>query len=178
VATGEQEVHRDRVGDLPAEPHRRAPQREEAPARLGDAELRALPRDADVGALEDLGPAGDGRPLDGCDQRLLQALAPEEGPPVEVRVALEPRRPFALRPAAGHGLEVAARAEVPAGAREDRDADLLVLLDLDPCVRQADEHLRAEGVSRLGPVEDDRRDVALLPQDDVGFGPVGHGWAH
>src|SRR5947209_20056605 len=37
-------LHRLRVGDLPPEPHRRAPQREEAPARLGEAELGGLDR--------------------------------------------------------------------------------------------------------------------------------------
>ena len=57
------------------QPHRGAAHRVQAPLGLGDAELGALAGDADVGALQDLGAARDGRALDGGDQRLGQPAA-------------------------------------------------------------------------------------------------------
>ena len=76
VPAGEQQVGRDRVGDLAGEPDRGAAQRVEPPLRLGDAEPGRLAGDPDVGGLQDLGAAGDGRALDGRDQRLGHAGSP------------------------------------------------------------------------------------------------------
>ena len=75
---GEQQIARHGVGDLADQPHRRAAHRVQAPLGLGDAELGALAGDADVGALQDLGAARDGRSLDGRDQRLGQPAALEQ----------------------------------------------------------------------------------------------------
>ena len=76
VPAGQQQVGGDRVRDLAGQPDRGAAQRVEPPARLGDAELRGLAGDPDVGGLQDLGAAGDRRPLDGGDQRLRRAGSP------------------------------------------------------------------------------------------------------
>ena len=78
VAAGEQDVGGERVRDLPAQPHHRPAQRVEAPPHLGHAEPGALPGDADVGALQDLGAAGDGRALDRGDERLVEQEALEQ----------------------------------------------------------------------------------------------------
>ena len=66
----QENVHGLGVGDLTSEADGRTAEREQAPAGLGHAEPGALARDADVGGLEDLGAAGDGRALDGGDERL------------------------------------------------------------------------------------------------------------
>ena len=71
-AGGEEDVHRDGVGDLAGEPARGPAEREQAAAGLPHAEDRALARDPDVGALEHLGAAGDRVALDGGDHRLQQ----------------------------------------------------------------------------------------------------------
>ena len=75
MAAREQDVGRDGVRDLAAEPNDRPTERVEAPAHLGHAEPGALAGDADVGALEDLGAAGDRGALDGGDQRLVEQEA-------------------------------------------------------------------------------------------------------
>ena len=74
----EEHLHRLREGDLAAEPDDAAALRVQRPLRLGEAEDAALAGDADVGALQDLGAAGDAVALDGGDQRLLQRPVAEE----------------------------------------------------------------------------------------------------
>ena len=64
------------VRNLSDQTHCGTAEREEPPLGFGDAELGALAGDADVGALQDFGSAGDGCALDGCDQRLGEAVDP------------------------------------------------------------------------------------------------------
>jgi hypothetical protein len=94
-------------GDLPAQAHRRATEREEAPGGLGDAEARRLAGDADVGGLEDLGAAGERGALDRGDERLLQAVAAEEGFPVQLGLLGEAGGPLVVGVAADIALRSA-----------------------------------------------------------------------
>src|ERR687894_7533 len=64
--------------DLAAQPHDRTAQRVEAPAHLGHPEAGALPGDADVGGLQDLGAPGHSRALHRRDERLVEEEPLEE----------------------------------------------------------------------------------------------------
>ncbi len=92
------------------------------PLGFGDAELGALTRDADVGALQDFGSAGDGCTLDGGDQRLGQPTALEEA--FDLGHVDATAREGISRRLGGHVLEVGAGAEVAARTGEDGDTDL------------------------------------------------------
>ena len=89
LAAGEEQLGGDRVRDLAAESHRRAAEREQAAADLGDAEDGALPRHPQVHRLQDLGAAGDGVALDRGDQRLARLEVAQQRLPVEVGVGVE-----------------------------------------------------------------------------------------
>ena len=77
VVAAEQHLGGDRVADLAAQAHGRTRHGEQAPLHLGHAEHGALARDADVGALEDLGAAGAGEALGREDDRLGRAVGLE-----------------------------------------------------------------------------------------------------
>ena len=66
-------------------------------------------------------------------------------------------------------LEVHAGAEVAAGAGEDADPQLVVLVEHLPGVGGTDEHRRAERVLGLGPVERDGEDVAVALDDECAW---------
>src|SRR5215468_5052881 len=172
---GQQQLGRDRVGDLPRQPHRRAAEREQPPARLGDAEPRALAGHPDVGGLEDLGAPGDGRPLDGGDQRLGQAA------PLEQR--LDHRRVPVPRAIRGvlvvHGLQVGPGAEGAARAGQHAGPDPGIGVHLVPGLAHEGHHRAAEGVARPGPVHRDDQDVPPALDERVrlrgrGRGSRGH----
>ena len=165
---GEQQLGGDRVRDLPGEPHGGAAHRVERPARLGDAELGRLAGDPDVGALEDLGAAGDRRSLDRRDQRLGQPEALEQRLD-DRRVVGAVLERLARRLLVGR-LEVHARAEVAAGAGEDADPDLRVLVHPVPGVGHDREHLAGQRVARLRPVHRDDQLVAVLLDETVRAG--------
>ena len=62
VAPGEEQVGRDRVRDLPAQPHDRTPEGIQPPTHLGHTEPSALTGDTYVCCLKDLGAARDRGP--------------------------------------------------------------------------------------------------------------------
>ena len=167
VPSGEQQVAGDRVGDLADQSHRGSAHRVQAPLRLGDTELRALAGDADVGALQDLGSAGDGRALDGGDQRLLQPATLEQA--VDARRVIAAVLERVTRRLGGGRLEVHARAEVAAGSGEDAAADLRISVDAVPGVDHDREHLARKRVARLGPVHGDDQGVSALLNEAVGL---------
>lgn len=148
VTTGEQDVRRDRVRNLSHQTHCGTAEREEPPLGFGDAELGALTRDADVGALQDFGSAGDGCTLDGGDQRLGQPTALEEA--FDLGHVDATAREGISRRLGGHVLEVGAGAEVAARTGEDGDTDLGVVVDLIPGVDHDRHHLAGDGVLTLG----------------------------
>jgi hypothetical protein len=171
----QQHLGRDRERDLPTEPDRAPAQGEEAAAHLGDPEHRALPRHPELHRLQDLGAAGDGEALHGGDERLAGLEVAQQGAPVQIGVGVEPRRPLVVGVPGRHGLQVGPRAEVAAGAGDDRHADLGVLVDLDPGVVHPHEHLAGQRVAGLRAVEGDGGDVAVALEEQVGIGH-GSGW--
>ncbi len=126
VATGQQQVRGDGVGELAGEPDRGAAQRVEAPLGFGDPEPGALSGHPDVGALEDLGAAGDGRPLHCGDQRLGEPEALEQR--LDHRGVVLPPDSKDSAAASRHRLQVGAGTEVAAGAGQDAHPDLSSLL--------------------------------------------------
>ena len=92
VLAREKDVGRLGVGDLAGQAHRGAAGRVERPPRLGHAEAGALTGDADVGALEHLGAAGDGDAFDRGDQRLRGSVRLEDGSEDEAGVVLHALR--------------------------------------------------------------------------------------
>ena len=63
--------------------------------------------------------------------------------------------------AAGHLLQVGARAEVAPGAGEDEAADVGVLIGEHACVVEAHEHLAVDRVLTFGTVEGDDQRVTI-----------------
>ena len=66
-----------------------------------------------------------------------------------------------------HRLQVGAGAEVAAGAGEDADPDLGVVVHPVPGLAHDREHLAGERVARLGPVHRDDQLVAVLLDEAV-----------
>src|SRR5215471_2926699 len=175
VPAGQQELGRQRVRELPRQTYRGAAEREQPPARLGDAEPRALAGHPDVGGLEDLGAARDGRPLDGGDQRL--------GQPAPLEQRLDHRGvpvPGAIRGVlVVHGLQVGPGAERAARAGQHADPDPGIGVHLVPGLAHQGHHRAAEGVARPGPVHRDDQDVPPALDERVrlrgrGRGSQGH----
>ena len=153
-------------GNLARQPHRRPAHRVQAPLGLRDAELGALAGDADVGALQDLGAAGDGRALDRRDQRLGQPPALEQR--VDARRVVAAVLERVARRLGGRRLEVHARAEVAAGAGQDAGADLRIVVDAVPRLDHDREHLGGKRVARLRPVQRQDQGVSALLNEGVG----------
>ncbi len=168
VPPGQQQLGGDRVGDLAGEPDRGAAHRVERPAGLGHPELGRLAGDPDVGALEDLGAAGDGGALDRGDERLGQPEALEQR--LDDRGVVGAGLEGVGRRLVGGRLEVHPGAEVAAGAGEDADPDLGVVVHPVPGVAHDREHLAGERVARLGPVHGDDELVPVLLDEAVGRG--------
>ena len=171
VPAGEQDVGGDRVGDLTHEPHRRATEWEQAPFCFGHTEFRALAGHPDVGALEDLGAAGDGRPLHRGDERFGEAAALEQrGQPGQVPSSAVALLELVARGGPVHRLEVGARAEGAARAGQDGHPDLRIVVDAVPRLGHDRHHLAGEGVARLGPVHGDDQDRTALLDEAVRSG--------
>jgi hypothetical protein len=164
VLAGQQDVGRDRVGDLPLQSHRGAAHRVQRPTRLGDAEPCALTGDADVGALEDLGTAGDGDAFDCCDHGLRRPVGLEETAVDEAGVVAQAG--LLVDRAVGvdvarHGAEVHPRREVALGAGEDRARQRVVGAQLCPRVGEQGEHREGHRVLALRPVQGEHHHRAL-----------------
>ena len=154
------------VRDLPRQPHRRSAHWIQAPFRLGHTELRAFAGDANVCALQDLGAARDRGSFHRGDQRLGQAAALEQ--------RVDPRRVVAAvlervaRRLGRRRLQVHARAEVAAGARQDAGPDVGIAVHAVPRLDHYREHLGGQRVARLGPVQRQQQSVSALLNDGVG----------
>ena len=161
-----------RVRDLPAQADGRSRHRVQRPARLAHPEARRLAGDADVGALQQLGAAGDGDALDRGDQRLRRLVVTQQPLVREVGVGGHARRHVDLGVGvlrvAGHGAQVGARAEVALGAGEDDRADVVVGARLDHGVVHAHEHRPGERVEALRTVHGDDHRVAVSFDECVG----------
>src|SRR6185312_16344209 len=166
VPAGQQQIAGHGVGDLTDQPHRRAAHRVQAPFGFGDAELGALACDADVGALQDLGAARDGRSLNRRDQWLGQPTALEQR--VDARRVVTAVLEGVARRLGRRRLEVHARAEVAAGPGEDAAADLRIVVDAVPGLDHGREHLGGERVARLSTVRRQDQRVSALLNDGVG----------
>jgi 3-oxosteroid 1-dehydrogenase len=166
VAPRQQQLHRNRVGDLASEPDGRAAQGEQPPPGLGEPELRAPAHDPDVCRLEYLGAARHGRPLDRGNDGLGETVAAQQCLPRELGAALHPACPLVVDRVV-HRLQIGARTEVPGRAREDDHADLRIGVDHVPGVSEAAQHLVAECVARLWAVHGDSGDVAVALDEDM-----------
>ena len=91
----------------------------------------------------------------------------QQGLPVQVGVGVEPVPVGVLLGPGREGLEVHPRAEVAAGAGEDRHPQVVVVLQLLPGVLHADQHLRRKGVLSLGPVHGEGEDVSVALDKQV-----------
>jgi hypothetical protein len=168
ATAGEQHLQRVRPRDLPLEADRRAADREQPALHLEEPERGGLPRDPDVGPLEDLGTAGHAVALDRGDHGFARPVVPQHRLPVQIGVGLEAVPVLlALHPLAREGLEVHARAERAARAGEDDRADGVVRVGLDPAVVQADQHRQRERVLGLGPVEREHQCGAFALHGEV-----------
>ena len=128
--------------------------------------LALSPGDADVGALQDLGAARDGRTLDRGDQRLGQATALQQR--VDARRVVAAVLERIARRLGRRGLEVHPRAEVAARAGEDAGADLRIVVDAIPGLDHDREHLGGQRVARLWPVQRQDQGVSALLNEGVG----------
>ena len=166
VPAGQQQLAGDRIGNLAYQADRRSAHRVETPLRLGDPELRALAGHPDIGTLQDLCSAGDGRSFDGGDQRLGESAALEQAVDAGRVVAAVFER--VARGRLGGRLEVHARAKVAAGAGEDADPDVRIAVDAVPRLHHDREHLAGKRVARLGPVHRHDEDVSALFDQSIG----------
>ena len=174
VSSGEQQIARHGVGDLAHQPHRGAAHRVQAPLGLGDAELGALARNADIGALQDLGATRDGRSLHGGDQRLGQPAALQQG--VDARRVVAAVLERVARRFGRRGLEVHARAEVPARAGQDAGPDVGIVVNPVPRLDHDREHLGGKRVASLRAVQRQDQSVSALLNEGVGaFLGLAHG---
>ena len=128
VAPGEEQVRRDRVRDLPAQPHDRTPEGIKPPTHLGHTEPSALTGDTYVCRLKDLGAARDRGTLHRRDERLVEEEALQQrldhaAGQVRRRLVVTLGEHVA-RVSLGHRLEVRAGAEATARAGEDRYPDV------------------------------------------------------
>jgi hypothetical protein len=133
VLAADQHLRGDRITDLAAQPHGRARHREETALHLRDAEHGALARDADVGSLEDLRPPRTREALRGEDHRLGRAIGLEPRAIDQAGLLHRAFHVFVLGQALPHLAdlgEIHARAERGALAGEDRDAQVVVLVEL------------------------------------------------
>jgi hypothetical protein len=89
---------------------------------------------------------------------------------VQVGIVAHALLPGVVLEVAGEGLEVHPGAEVAARPGDDGDAEVGVLVDLDPGVVHPRHHLHRQGVLALRAVERDDRDVAVALEEEVRFG--------
>jgi hypothetical protein len=141
----------------------------EAAAGLEGAEHRPLGGDSDVAGERRLQAAGERPAVDRTDDRLVDPVhAPGEA--VEAELGDLPQ---VVGPPAGDDrrdvlLQVGAGAKGLARAGEDGDIDRVVLGEVGPGGDHRAVDLRADRVSRLGPVDRHVGDpVALLVEDDA-----------
>ncbi|CKS41822.1 Uncharacterised protein [Mycobacterium tuberculosis] len=168
VPSGQQQVAGQSVGDLPDQPHGRAAHRVQAPLGLGDAELRTFTGDPDVGALQDLGAAGDRGPLDGGDQRFGQAAPFEQG--IDARRVVAAVLERVARRFLGCRLEVHAGAKVATGSGEDAATDVGIVVDAIPGLHHDSHHFGAQRVAGGRPVHGHDQGVAAPLHQRVGSG--------
>src|SRR5262249_5712369 len=113
--------------------------------------------------------------VDGRDHWLPQLVATEERGLRERLVCQERTIPVVLRrPCPGEqrdqAAEIRARREGVAGAGENRDPQLVVIVELAPRLRQPHDHLRRQRVLLGWPVEGDERDAVSLLEQEIAHG--------
>ena len=160
------------VGDLATQADGRAGHRVERPPRLAHAEACRLARDPDVGALQQLGAAGDGDALDRGEQRLRRLIVPQQALVGKVGVLCHARRHVdlgvGLLGVARHRAQVGPGAEVALGAGEDDRTDVVVGTRFDHRVVHPHEHRPGQRVVALRPVHRDDHRVAVSFDERVG----------
>ena len=119
AAAGEDQVDRPAVADQPGQAHRAEVDERHAEAPAVHAEHGVDGGDAQVAPQGQLQPPGDGRALDGRDDRLAE---PQPGRSHRARTVLADRAAVAL----GERLQVGAGAEAPAGPGEHGDGRRVV----------------------------------------------------
>src|SRR6185369_9507651 len=78
-------------------------------------------------------------------------------------------------PAVDHILDVAAGGKAFAGAGEDRDVDLVVMLDVGPDALDLTVNVHADGVQRFRSIDGDDGDAVVLFDLEAFVAVVGHG---
>src|SRR5256885_7587678 len=139
-AAGEDHVQRTTLADEPRQADRAQVDEWDAKTAVEDAERRILRRHPKVAPERQLEPARDRIALDGRDHRLVehQARRPHGARSVLIKVE---RRTGCER------LEVEARAERPARAREDRDAERSIVAEAREALEELGSGLWVDGVA-------------------------------
>ena len=173
VLAREQDLGRVRVRDLARQAHRRAAHRVERPARLRDAEARALAGHADLHRLQDLGAAGDRDALDRGDDRLASAGSGGTAPCRRCRgrpPCAPARRSRDRRRRASPDIarRSAPEQKLPPAPVTMMQRIVRVARRLLVGVVHADQHRARERVHALGAVHGDRQQMAVALDDRIG----------
>src|SRR5262249_48431430 len=162
--------------------NRTVPPSTHTPTAAIDAEIRPLRHHPEIAPQPQFHPAGDGRPLDGGDDRLV---------PLEPGGGGGPTRDFpaiAARPRGGdielaqrivgieraHVFEIPARAKRAARAIENRDAGILVGIEFEKGGGQRVRACGVHGVAGFGPVVNHGPYRAILLNSDCHLGYPPH----
>jgi hypothetical protein len=133
---------------------------EEPALRLRDLEDRVLHRDAEIGPLDEHEPAAHREAVDGGDDGLRQRAFHE---------GIVDRAAVRIRPAAlDRLLHVLAGAEPAPRPGEDRDVEIVAILELPPCLGQRQAKVAAQRVEALGPVHADHEGLSVALGLDEG----------
>ena len=147
------------VGHAPGQTQQRPTGGDDRALGLGDAHFGPLGGDDQIAGKGDLHAPGDGKALDGGDQRLAGGSLGDAG---EATVA-EPRR-LALDERA----EVHARAEEAAGTGEHAHGQSVVGVELVQRVGHPGREGCVDRIADLRSVEGDQQDVATPLGEDLG----------
>jgi hypothetical protein len=153
--TRQGELHGDVAGEGAGQAEQAARGGHQRALHLGDAEAGVGRGHDQVAGEDDLGATGQGGAVDGGDER-LGALAggdAAEAAPLRLEVG---------GLAAGDGLEVGAGPVFSAGAGDDADPDVLVLLQPVEPLLHGPGHVAVHGVAGLGAVDGEDGDPSLL----------------
>lgn len=157
---GQQQFHRQGVGDLAWQPHRAAAAGEEPAFGFHHRESRFGHRDANVGAAQHFKATGDTRTIHRGNDRLVDRETVQDGmdgvqgiPSLGFgKVAGEFGNEF---------LQIGVGAEIPPDAGDHGNPGAVVVTEVGPCVSQIAEMFHIQRVARLGPVDRNGGNVSV-----------------
>jgi hypothetical protein len=143
----------------------------DAATREAGEQLRPVAHQPDVAAQRQIQSVSRGGAVDGADHRRVDALQRHRGdlPGAEMGGRASGReRPGASDALARAGvLQVESAAEAPSCARHHDDANLGVVVRVDERLAERTQHLDADGIHPVRPVEGHRGHVTLLLVEQV-----------